>query len=164
MAACKPMQQAFVLQMAENPDQSRAEWARRAGYSAASDSALSVMAHRLSANPTILAALDEVMKNRLELAVPVAVTALLEIARDAGHRDRRGAAADLLKFAGLTPAQKVAKVVTHRVMSNPQMIEDIKRMGELMGIPIERLLGARAAGAIDADYEEVPVEDTEPLW
>ena len=99
--------------------------AEAAGYSGASRNSLYVQAHRLTHDPKVGEAIKEVVGQRFNAALPVALQALLEIASDPSHKDRGNVAKFLAELAGFSPVKQIEVKSDIRV-SFPELLARYK--------------------------------------
>lgn len=138
--------------------------AEAAGYSDSSPEVLSAHGSRLVRTPRIQEAIAECAKQLLKTEGPASIRELIRI-RDKGEDDkvRLKAAAEILDRAGLTGGHTIDVQHTHRLSPTEQdrrIMELAKELG-LDEANTQRLL-IDPANIIDAQYEEVPAEQSKP--
>jgi hypothetical protein len=139
MRALAPKQQRFVQAMLADPHGTQGGWAEAAGYSTKGRSN-DVVACRLMQDPRIVAAAQEIAKQRLDGNGPVlAVKNLLRIASNEKHPQNLKATEMVLNRTGLhEKSEHVVKVQKN----DAEMIELCRRLAIEMNMPLETLIGA----------------------
>lgn len=141
MRALTPMQRGFVHAMLARPLASRADWAREAGYSDASDGA-KVRAHTLWHDPKVQRAVLEAQSQYVGVIGPLVGVAILEqIARTEGHKDQMRAAETLAAMGGLQPKTEHTVNVNHTDNSMVGLLSRIKEAAAFLGIEAKGFLG-----------------------
>lgn len=166
MAALNERQRRFVrsfIELGRNGTQDHSLAAREAGYSAESEGALRVTAHRLSHDPRIQAAILEVSRKEVNLAAAVIatpVTISIALNEELSAKDRLRACEMLFNRGGM-PAQTEHKVTVEHV-DDSRMLEFADRLAAELGVDRARLIGvnvvSREANVIEGTVIE-PASD-----
>jgi hypothetical protein len=140
MLALTEKQRNYIKAMAANPFGASSAWARSAGYSDSSKGA-KVAAFRLRHDPKIEAAVLEYASTLMHRDGPVlAVSVMMEIARDKEHPRRLAAAEAIADRIGLHRLSEHKIVVEHQ--STEAMVARIRELAAKLGMDAEALLGA----------------------
>lgn len=126
--------------------------AKAAGYSHRSHGALRVTAHRLFHNPKVLAAIKELTDGEIRGSGLLALAAMKTIARTMNHKDQLKAAVTLAGLAGHTVEQRINVNQTITDTSAKSILEEIRQLAAMTGVPLDRLLGKPV---IEAEFSEV---------
>lgn len=160
MLALTEKQRGYVRAMASAPFARSSEWARRAGYSDSSKGA-KVAAFRLRHDPKIEAAVLEYAGQLLhQNGAILAVSTMMEIARNKGHPKRLAAAEAIADRIGLHRLSEHKIVVEHQ--STEAMVARIKELAAKLGMDAEKLLGANMKDVSPAAKPEPKVIEHRP--
>lgn len=152
MQALPKSERDFVIAWFHTGDQVKA--AQMAGYSDSSSSVLANAASRLWHRPRIQDAVTEFATHSvMRSGIPVAINAILEIAKSPGHKDQAKAAAMILDRTGFHVKTESMMTVTHEVSNSTRMKKFIES-ARLLGKDPREFLG-EMSDVTDADYEEI---------
>lgn len=121
----------------------------------------------------ILAALREEAAKGLLQGALIGQKVLMEIALDAGHKDRLKAAKELLGHSGFTITQEQKITVEHVSSEARELVKDITDFAKATGLDVKQLLGAIGINTpqivTDAEFTPVVVDNspdlaTEEVW
>lgn len=147
MQALTEKQRRYVQAMLANPFGNPRRWALAAGYSDASEAA-KVSGHRLSHDPKIEAAADELARQYLGTMGPVlGIAVAMRIARNPKHPKQLRAAEMLLNRVGLHETTEHRVTVKHTDQTGEGVMARIKQAAALLGVDPSVLLGENVAGA-----------------
>lgn len=159
MRALNPAQRRFAMAAVMFPLAKDWQIAKAAGYLDRSHGALRVTAHRLFHDEKVLAAIKECADKEIRGSALLGLATMKKIARLDGHKDQYKAAHDLVGLAGFTIDQNINVNQTIKDQSGKAILEEIGRLAQKLGVPLDRLLGAPAAEpaapVIDGEFEEV---------
>jgi phage terminase small subunit len=167
MAKLSDMRRNFVLALMNQGNRNATQAAADAGYSTNSYGSLKVQAHVLWHDEEIQEALHEEATRRLKGMLPVAVKVVGDILENAqeGGATRLKAAQVIMDRAGV---HAVSERINREepLESNPDQIKRIAALAQMLGLPVEQLLGARLkaiAPPVEAEYVEMSTEGLEGL-
>lgn len=153
MLALSEKQRRFVLELVADPLMSRAEAARLAGYSDASEAA-KVQAHRLMHDQRIIDALHEQAGKRL-WAISMKATHRVEQMLDSeDDKVVLKAAVAILDRTGFGAQQNININQTVRDESSKGILKRIEMLADRLGVPKAGLLGGPAP-TIEGEFSEV---------
>ena len=144
MRALSERQRAFVIALAEQAGKkSLTRAARKAGYAATSYGYLRKQGCILGRDPSIVAALQEEARSRLDMSALMAAEVLIGIANDPKQapKDRRAAAGMLLDRSGFGTTTEHTVKVEHLDRTGAVMAERIKLLASRLGVDPDKLLG-----------------------
>lgn len=154
MAALSEKQRRFVhaLFLAPKSHGSRTFAARAAGYGTANSSrqSLSSMAHQLSSDPKVMAAISEVSASYLTTLGPAAVRALRKLLDDPRHRDHGralGIVMDRVSPVQSTLAVKVEGEVKLSAGDTARVLDRIEELSRkfMISLPAPKVIDHEAA-------------------
>lgn len=168
MSRLSPQRQAFVLALMKQGDRNSTQAARTAGYSEKSPNSLQVQGYRLWHDEAIQEAIHEEASKRIKGMLPAAVAAVGEILENPqeGGATRLKAAQVIMDRAGI---HAVTERINHNepIETNPDQMKRIIALAQVVGVPIERLLGQRlkqlAKPTEEALYIEMSMDGLEGL-
>lgn len=151
MEGLSERQRKFVLAMLLIPGCSHARAAREAGYSDVKDGA-KVRGHYAAHNPRIQEAIREEARRRLDGLSVIAANVMMDAMLDpkVPTKDKLKAASAVLDRTGFAAVQKID--VTRKDESGTAVLDQIKRLAERLGLPVQQLLGRPV---VDAEFSEV---------
>ncbi len=168
MAKLTVMQRNFVLAIMAQGDRNATRAAEAAGYSADNQNALRASASRLWHDEDIQAAIYEETVKRLKGLLPAAVQTIgdiLENPQEAGAT-RLKAATTIMDRAGIHAVTEHVNTEV-QIGSDPDRLKRIVSMANRLGLPLDKLLGARLAAlappVTDTEFVEVSTEGLEGL-
>lgn len=133
-----------------------------AGYAATNQNTIDANASLIAHRPKIQAAIKEYAHTRLGSMVPLALSAMEEILRDPGHKDRAKVIQMVTDRTGLHATTEHKVTVEH----TDDRVEKLKRLAELakaQGVDPRKLLGGMS-DVVDADFKVVDdVDGTDGL-
>ena len=155
MLKLSPLQRNYVIALLETGSDNKTYAARLAGY--ADNANTKFIAHRLSRDPNVLAAIKEETQRRFDEHLPLAQSVILEIASH-GEKDadRLAASKLLLGLGGMSMVDK--KEVTVVTTSLPALIERGRILAAERNIDFKQLMSVLKINEeiIDANFTEVP--------
>jgi phage terminase small subunit len=151
MAALNDRQQKFVLAMLLIPGCSHARAAREAGYSDVKEGA-KVRGHYAAHNPKVQDAIREEARRRLDGLSVIAANVMMDAMLDpkVPTKDKLKAASAVLDRTGFAAVQKID--VTRKDESGVAVLDQIRRLAEKLGVPVQNLL---SKPVVDAEFSEV---------
>jgi phage terminase small subunit len=150
MRALTEKQRAFVDYLVSTGTDNECEAARAAGYNPDApegSSAIRVSAHRLAHDQRIIDAIGEETSRRVSFMLPMAYRAMLELVKSPNHKDHFKAVEKFWIQGGL---DHKGTVKHEHAVSAEQMIAEMRRWADEMGIPQEKVIGSQTI-----DHEEV---------
>ncbi len=146
MSALPEQQRAFVLRLMElGPT-------KKAAAKAAGDVGLAPnYGYELMRDDRVLAAIREEATKELAGGVLIGVKRLIDIARDADHKDSFKAAKELAGMNGFTTEQKIT--VEHISNDSKELIRQIQSMSNELNVDLRPLI--EKFGIVDAEFTEV---------
>lgn len=164
LAKLLPQQRAFVRALIATGGGDNTKAARLAGYGGTNPQSAHVQASRLAHNPKVVEAIREEAERTIRASVALGAGVLVEIAKDAMHKDRFKAANALLDRGGMLLVQK-SEVLHHHLTDEKSVTERITVLAERLGLDPVLLLGnvgspvgrlASLSGpVVDAEFTEV---------
>lgn len=156
MLALSERQQRFVLELVADPLMSRAEAARLAGYSDASEGA-KVTAHRLMHDQRIIDALHEQAGKRLWAISMKAAHRVDQMLDSKDDKVVLKAAVAVLDRTGFGAQQNINIHQTVRDESSKGILQRIEALADRLGVPVAGLLGAGKAArpVVEGEFSEV---------
>jgi phage terminase small subunit len=155
MLALSPAKRRFALAAVMYPLAKDWQIAKAAGYSDRSHGALRVTAHRLFHDEAVLAAIKECADKEIRGSAMLGIATIKKIARHDMHKDQLKAAQTLVGLAGFTIDQNINLKQTIKDESGNAIMTEIKQLAAKLGVPLQVLLGPKAAEPIDAEFSEV---------
>lgn len=166
MQACTAMQRRFVICLLEMPNSDHTAAARMAGYADTGTSSIRSAACRLAHDPKVQAAIQEEAKKRMDGAAILAVSRLVEMLDNPGHKDHFKAITAVLNRVGLHEKSESLSTIRHEV-ADEAAIEKVVRLSALLGLDSAVLLGRagvrQAPRIIDLTPEPHSAEGLEDL-
>lgn len=155
MLALSEKQRRFVLELVADPLLSRAEAARRAGYSDSSEAA-KVTAHRLMHDQRIIDAMHEQAGKRLWAISMKAAYRVDQMLDSEDEKIALKAAVAVLDRTGFGAQQNININQTVRDESSKAILQRIEKLADRLGVPVTGLLEQRpAAPVVDGEFSEV---------
>lgn len=136
-------------------NQSRAYVA--AGYAAPNRNTIDANASAVAHRPKVLAAIKEYAHSRLGSMVPLALSAMEEILRDPGHKDRAKVIQMVTDRTGLH-ATTEHKVTVEHTDDREEKLRRLAALAKANGVDPRRLLGG-ISDVIDTDFKVVDDAD-----
>ena len=164
MSALTEKQRRFVLAMASAPWETPTEWCRMAGYSDHKE-ACKVAAHRLvhECGDKIERAVREVCIREFRTIGPaLAMQGLFAIARNKQHRDHFKALDSLADRVGFHRQTTHNVAVQHTDLRGEALLERIKVVAGLLGVPAEKLLGENVVSREPVETKVIEHQLAEP--
>lgn len=156
MKACNAAQRRFALAAVMYPLAKDWQIAKAAGYSERSHGSLRVTAHRLFHSEKVIAAIKECADKEIRGSAMLGIATIKKIVRSDMHKDQLKAAQTLVGLAGFTIDQNIKVTQTIRNESADGVLAEIRKLADLLGVPVQRLLEQRpAAPVVDAEFSEV---------
>ena len=146
MNALVPKRRAFVQALMNQGTRNATQAAAAAGYSQVSNESLRVQASNLMHDDAVQEAIQEEAKRRITTMLPLAletVAAIMENPQEGGAT-RLKAATTVMDRTGV---HAVSERITREepLERDPDQIKRIMGLAQVLGLPIEQLLGARLA-------------------
>lgn len=155
MLALSEKQRRFVLELVADPLLSRAEAARRAGYSDVADGA-KVRAHGLIHDQRIIDAMHEQAGKRLWALSMKAAHRVDQMLDSDDEKIALKAAVAVLDRTGFGAQQNININQTVRDESSKAILGRIEALADRLGVPVAGLLGQKpAAPVVDGEFSEV---------
>jgi hypothetical protein len=168
MRALEPMQQRFVVALAEFGDDNHTRAAKMAGYTDSEH--LKCTAYRLASNPKVQAAIQEVCLGRLHGGKILAVSKLIELAHSVDQKIALKAATELMNRTGLHAVSEHNVKTQDVSRTDDAMIARIIQLANKIGVDPNLMLGQAGVKGeiIDGEFKEVttapiPEHDSEGL-
>jgi phage terminase small subunit len=162
MSALVPKRQAFVRALMNQGTRNASDAYRTAGYSQNSDLSVRVNASILMHDEAVQEAIQEEAKRRITAMLPLAIETVATI-----MENPQEGGATRLKAATVVMDRGGVHAVSERIVSeaplerDPDQVKRIMALAQVLGLPIEQLLGSRIPMITDA--EEVPMTSMEGL-
>ena len=142
MARLTEKQRNYIKAQASAPFANPTQWAKMAGYSDKSQAA-KVTAFRMKHDPRIEAAALEYAGHLMHRDGPLlAVSVMMEIARNKNHPKQLAAAEAIADRIGLHRLSEHHVMVEHRDLTGTEMIARIRELAVKLGLDEAQLLGA----------------------
>lgn len=151
-ALSNDLQRRFVYAYTRLGTGDASEAARVAGYTDTKTGAIRVTAHRLMHHKLVMEAIREEAAKRIDGAVVVAISGLIDIAADKNHKDRQKAIEGILNRTGFLQSIQ-HNVVVEDKRTERELVEFITAKAKLHGLDPRTLLGR--AEVIDGEFDEV---------
>lgn len=164
MNALVPKRRAFVQALMNQGTRNASSAARAAGYSMDNDAALRVTASNLMHDDAVQEAIQEEAKRRICAMLPLAIETVAGIMENPqeGGATRLKAATTVMDRSGVHAVSE--RIVTEAPLErDPDQVKRIMALAQVLGLPIEQLLGSRLSTPLITDAEEVPMNSMEGL-
>jgi phage terminase small subunit len=165
MNALPEMRRQFVMALMNQGTRNATMAAKTAGYSPGNYEALKVSASRLMHDESVQEAIQEEAKRRITAMLPLAIETVATIMENPqeGGATRLKAAQVVMDRSGV---HAVSERITREepLERDPDQIKRIMALSQVLGVPIEQLLGTRVkAITTDAEYTETSMVGLEGL-
>jgi phage terminase small subunit len=167
MNALPLMRRAFVSALMNQGTRNATEAAKTAGYSQNSYNSLKVHACNLMHDDAVQEAIQEEAKRRITAMLPLAIETVAGIMENPqeGGAVRLKAATVVMDRGGVHAVSE--RIVTEAPLErDPDQLKRIMGLAQVLGVPVEQLLGARLKAlptVSDAEYVETSMEGLEGL-
>lgn len=167
MNALPPMRREFVRALMNQGSRNASMAYRAAGYSQASDLSVRVNASILMHDDAVQEAIQEEARRRITAMLPLAietVATIMENPQELGSTRLKAASAVMDRGGVHAVSERITR--EEPLERDPDQVKRIMGLAQVLGIPIEQLLGARLAihpTPMITDAIEVPMNSMEGL-
>lgn len=167
MNALVPKRRAFVQALMNQGTRNATQAAAAAGYPQTSNGSLRVMAYELMHDERVQEAIQEEAKRRICAMLPLAIETVAGIMENPqeGGAVRLKAATTVMDRSGVHAVSE--RIVTEAPLErDPDQVKRIMALAQVLGLPVEQLLGSRLKqieAPTEAEFMEFSMEGLEGL-